>query len=80
MESHQNEHVRYEPARRDEQRLHVIVPFDYTEQMRSWLRLTIAAFYNSCLRNRLPEKLPRYLQFRHIVIDELPASENSISS
>jgi type IV secretory pathway TraG/TraD family ATPase VirD4 len=51
-------------------RLHVIVPFDYTEQMRSWLRLTIAAFYNACLRNRLPEKLPRYLQFRHIVIDE----------
>ena len=38
--------------------------------MRSWLRLTIAAFYNACLRNRLPEKLPRYLQFRHIVIDE----------
>jgi type IV secretory pathway TraG/TraD family ATPase VirD4 len=51
-------------------RLHVIVPFDYTEQMRSWLRLTIAAFYNACLRNRLPEELPRYLQFRHIVIDE----------
>ena len=23
--------------------VHVIVPFDYTEQMRSWLRLTIAA-------------------------------------
>ena len=51
-------------------RLHVIVPFDYTEQMKSWLRLTIAAFYNACLRNRLSEELPRYLQFRHIIIDE----------
>jgi type IV secretory pathway TraG/TraD family ATPase VirD4 len=51
-------------------RLHVIVPFDYTEQMKSWLRLTIAAFYNACLRNRLPAELPRYLQFRHIIIDE----------
>jgi type IV secretory pathway TraG/TraD family ATPase VirD4 len=51
-------------------RLHVIVPFDYTEQMGSWLRLTIAAFYNACLRNPLPANLPRYLQFRHIIIDE----------
>ena len=51
-------------------RLHVIVPFDYTEQMSSWMRLTIAAFYNACLRNQLPPALPRYLQFRHIIIDE----------
>ncbi len=51
-------------------RLHVIVPFDYTHQMRSWLRLTIAAFYNACLRNQLPQSLPRYLRFRHVIIDE----------
>lgn len=54
-------------------RLHVIVPFDYTEQMSSWLRLTIAAFYNACLRNQLPSRLPKYLQFRHIIIDEFPS-------
>jgi type IV secretion system protein VirD4 len=51
-------------------RLHVIVPFDYTAEMSSWLRLTIAAFYNACLRNQLNPRLPRFLQFRHIIIDE----------
>jgi type IV secretory pathway TraG/TraD family ATPase VirD4 len=51
-------------------RLHVIVPFDYADQMSSWLRLTIAAFYNACLRNQSPQALPPYLRFRHIIIDE----------
>jgi type IV secretory pathway TraG/TraD family ATPase VirD4 len=51
-------------------RLHVILPFDYTDQMSSWLRLTIAAFYNACLRNQLSPQLPSYLRFRHIIIDE----------
>jgi hypothetical protein len=51
-------------------RVHVVIPFDYTEQMSSWLRLTIAAFYNACLRNQLPSSLPPYLRFRHIIIDE----------
>jgi type IV secretory pathway TraG/TraD family ATPase VirD4 len=53
-------------------RLHVIVPFDYTDQMSSWLRLSIAAFYNACLRVQLPANWPTYLRFRHIIIDEFP--------
>lgn len=51
-------------------RLHVVVPFDYTKEMSSWLRLTIAAYYNACLRNQMDKRLPSYLRFRHIVIDE----------
>ena len=55
---------------RTNKRLHIIVPFDYTKEMRSWIRLTIASFYNACLRNSLDSALPSYLRFRHIIIDE----------
>jgi type IV secretory pathway TraG/TraD family ATPase VirD4 len=58
---------------RSNKRLHVVVPFDYITPMRSWLRLTIAAYYNACLRNPMSAELPKYLSYRHIIIDEFPS-------